>query len=319
MKDEEKTKAQLISELAALRRSEEQYRRLLDEMSDGYVVTHRDRIVFANRPIAEMLGCSVEQVIGRSWKDFFESELVDYIDQTRMEDLAPLLTAQVHRPDGDTLFVELALRPATYRGELAEFTLVRDVTERVRAEEALWQRTDQLEALREMGLELAAQLDLDALLHSVVSRAAELLGGISGSLYLYQPHRDVLEWHVAVGPHPAVTGTVVHRGEGLVGTVWETGEPLVVDEYWNWEGRVLSLDDCPFVAVVGAPVRWGGDFLGVLEVLTDTPGRFSPFDAELLGLFASHAAAAIKNAQLHRELRDYAEDLEQSAGANGAA
>jgi PAS domain S-box-containing protein len=139
LKDEEKTKAQLISELTALRRSEEQYRRLLDEMSDGYVVTHRDRIVFANRPMAEMIGCSVEEIVGRSWKEFFGPEVVDHIDQTPMVDLAPLLTAQTRRLDGSELFVEMSLRPATYEGGLAEFTLVRDVTERVQAKEALRQ------------------------------------------------------------------------------------------------------------------------------------------------------------------------------------
>ena len=47
----------------------------------------------------------------------------------------------------------------------------RDITERKRAEEEIQRRTSQMESLRELALEIMAQLDLDALLRSIVSRA----------------------------------------------------------------------------------------------------------------------------------------------------
>jgi PAS domain-containing protein len=56
------------------------------------------------------------------------------------------------------------------RGRLTGHLIVlRDITERKRAEEEIRQRTTQLEALRKVGLELTSQLDLDALLHSIAS------------------------------------------------------------------------------------------------------------------------------------------------------
>jgi diguanylate cyclase (GGDEF)-like protein/PAS domain S-box-containing protein len=188
-------------------------------------------------------------------------------------------------------------------------------------EEEIRQRTAQLEALRQVGLEVTAQLDLDALLRSIVSRAVELLEGTAGGLDLYQPERDALEWIASMGIAPVPGRAVTRRGEGLSGRVLETGEPLIVDDYQHWEGRAAAWESYPFTAVVGVPVRWGGEFLGVLEVLADPPRTFSSADAKLLSLFATQAAIAIRNARLYEGTRSRAEQLavvNRLAGAAGA-
>ena len=194
-------------------------------------------------------------------------------------------------------------------GFLAVSRLIHNITERQRAEEALRRRTAQLEALRQVELELVAQLDLDALLRSIASRAVELLGVTTGGLYLYRPERDLLEWVVAIGPDVAPIGIVLHRGEGLSGKVWENDEPLIVDDYQHWEGRAAAWKGYPTTAVVGVPVRWGEEFLGVLNVASDSPRAFSPADAELLNLFVTQAAVAIRNARLYEAERKRATQL----------
>jgi len=195
---------------------------------------------------------------------------------------------------------------------------LQNLAERQRAEGEIKRRTVQLEALREVGLELTAQLDLDTLLSYIVSRAVELVGGNSGGLYLYRPERDVLEWAMAVGPHLAPIGTVLRRGEGLSGKVWESGEPLIVDDYQAWEGRAAVYEGYPFGAVVGVPVRWGEELLGVLNVLADPPHTLSPADVELLSLFAQQAAIAIKNAKLYGEAQWKSQELARLSEASQA-
>lgn len=184
-----------------------------------------------------------------------------------------------------------------------------EITERKRVEEALRQRTAQLEALREVGLELTAQLDLDALLHSIVSRAVELLGGTAGGLDLYRPDQDALDLVVSIGLGHTPTNAYLRRDEGIAGKVLEMGEPLIVDDYSQWPERPDMWEGYPLAAVIGVPVRWGEEFLGVIIVATETPGAFSPADAELLSLFATQAAIAIRNVRLYEEIRQRA--LEQ--------
>jgi two-component system cell cycle sensor histidine kinase/response regulator CckA len=187
---------------------------------------------------------------------------------------------------------------------------------RRRAEQALRQRTAQLEAMQEVSLELAAQLDLDTLLHSIVSRAIELLGGTSGGLYLYRPEQDALEWSMAVGRTEAFIGSVLHRGEGLSGKVWETGELLIVDDYGHWEGRASAYDGVHVGAAVAAPIRWGDAFLGALNVSSEAVGAFSSAHAELLSLLTTQAAIAIRNAQLYEEAQARSRYLETLQGIN---
>ena len=186
--------------------------------------------------------------------------------------------------------------------------------ERKQAEKEIRKRTAQLEALQQVGLEVAVELDLDTLLHSIVSQAIQLVGGISGGLYLYRPDRDVLEWAVVVGPNLAPVGSCLRRGEGLSGKIWQTGQPLMVDDYQHWAGRAAIYAGYPIAATVGVPVRSGSEFLGVLNVAADAPCLFSSADAELLSLFAAQAAIAIKNARLfqsEREQRALAETLRE--------
>jgi signal transduction histidine kinase len=193
--------------------------------------------------------------------------------------------------------------------------------EKLRAEEETRQRTAQLEALRQIGLELVAELDLDSLLRSIAELATRLLGGALGGLFLYRPERDLLEWSVCIGSGPMPIGSICRRGEGLSGKVWEIGHPLIVDDYRCWEGRSPAYEAYGYTAIVGAPVRWGDEFLGVLTVNGDAPHTFSQADAELLSLFATQAAIAIHNARLfqsEREERELAQVLRETGAALSA-
>jgi PAS domain S-box-containing protein len=182
--------------------------------------------------------------------------------------------------------------------------ILAEIAERAGVEAALQKRTDQLETLRQTIFDLSPQSELDDLLHSIVSRATELLEGTAGGVYLYRSDQDVLEWVVATGPNVSPTGSIVLRGEGLSGRVWQTGEPLIVTDYQQWEGRLTATDVHSWGGIVGIPIRYGpghsqGEFLGVLNVMKESPGRFSPNDAKFLDLFAGQAALAIRNVRLY--------------------
>ncbi len=164
-------------------------------------------------------------------------------------------------------------------------------------------RTAQLEALREVGLALTSELDLDALLHTITAQAIELLGAAAGWLYLYRPEQDVLASVVTIDPSGRIPSAVLRRGEGLTGKVLETGQPLIVDDYEHWPGQAAIFKGYNVSAVMGVPIWLGQEFLGVLSIV-DRPTPFGAADVELLSLFATQAAVAIRNAQLVRSLQE---------------
>jgi len=173
------------------------------------------------------------------------------------------------------------------------------------------QEARRLEALRDVGLELGAQLDLQSLLHSIVAHAIDLLEADDGGLYLYRAEQEILERVVSVGGTIPI-GSVLHRGEGLSGQVWATGHLLIVDDYQQWDGKAAVFQEEPSMAIVGVPVRWGERLVGILNVAAMPPRRFSPADAELLSLFATQAAVALENARLYADLEQRIEQLKRT-------
>lgn len=173
--------------------------------------------------------------------------------------------------------------------------------ENARLYEEARRQTAQLEALHEVSLALTAQLNLDELLHAIVKRAISLVGGNAGGLNVYQPEQDVLDFAIHTGFEQLPDDTTLRRGEGMAGKVWESGSPIIIENYATWEGRSeVWREHMGRFTDIGVPVRWGEEFLGVLEVMADPPHTFSSQDAELLNLFATQAAIALRNARLYK-------------------
>jgi PAS domain S-box-containing protein len=199
----------------------------------------------------------------------------------------------------------------THAGQLQAFADQAAVAiKNARLYEQVQHHAAQLEALHRVTLDITAELDLKALLEALAKTAFELLNAQSGGVYLYEPERDLIRWTVGVGSGLAPIGTTLKRGEGISGRVWESGKPLVVQNYAQWEGRAESYAGYDFPVVLGVPIHWSDEFLGVINATADDPSKFSEQEAELLGLFADQAAVAIKNARLYQEVRGHADQLE---------
>lgn len=196
---------------------------------------------------------------------------------------------------------QLLLELADCQRRLAELEI--SEAQHKRVSETLQRLAEQLEALRRAGLEISNNSKPGALLNCVVSRAIELLRGTAGVLYLHDPRRDVLVSQVACGPNLEPTGAKLRRGQGLVGEVWEAGEPLIVDDYRRWARLGSAEDECPWTTAVGLPIGSGKQFLGVLCVMSESKTTFSSTDVELLSLLTSLVGLIVENARLSDQAR----------------
>lgn len=180
-------------------------------------------------------------------------------------------------------------------------------------------RLAEMEALRESLLEITSQLNLDALLEMLTDYAIRLIDVAAGGIYLYLPDEDVLEWAVRAGDSRIPIGIRLKRGEGMSGRVLENKQPLIVNDYNHWEGHSDQFDDDPYSSVIGVPIIWQGQLLGVLNAAAEPSQRaFNDHDLWLLTLFANQAAIAIQNARLFEaesQQRALAEALRDTAAA----
>jgi diguanylate cyclase (GGDEF)-like protein len=86
----------------------------------------------------------------------------------------------------------------------------------------------------------------------------------------------------------------------MAGRVAQTRQPLHVDNYRSWAGRTPQYDDIALTAVIGVPMIYQGELIGVLAVgeMGTTTRQFAESDAFLLDLFAAHTASAVHNTRL---------------------
>jgi len=127
-----------------LRESEEKYRKLVDLLPDGIYVDKVSGIIeLANQALARILGAeSPEELIGRCILDMVHPDYHESF-KARMGivygggEAISFLERKLIRKDGSFIDVEIAATPFMFRGEKCAQVVVRDITERKRAEAAL--------------------------------------------------------------------------------------------------------------------------------------------------------------------------------------
>ncbi len=170
-------------------------------------------------------------------------------------------------------------------------------------------RSAEQTALLDTMQDLQGELELSKLLQRVVERAVNLLGVTGGELAIYDEERRELEIVASHNIGSDSTGTRMAPGEGAMGKVAETHEPLIIPDYLEWTGRSEKYVDTTARGVVVVPLLIGSRLVGTLaSVHTEADRTFGPEDLRLLNLFAPQAAIAIENARLFTRERMRAEE-----------
>jgi PAS domain S-box-containing protein len=139
----------------ALRRSEERYRTILEEMEDSYFeVDLGGHLTFVNSATCRALGYSREELIGKSYKDYTAEEDIESVFQIFNEVYKTGVPNKgfawkTIRKDGVQGFAETSVSPLRNdKGEIIGFRGVgRDVTERKQTEEALQAERNKLQSV----------------------------------------------------------------------------------------------------------------------------------------------------------------------------
>ncbi|MGB2885256.1 MAG: PAS domain S-box protein, partial [Dehalococcoidia bacterium] len=184
-----------------LRESEEKFRRLVEEMNDGYCVLQGSRVVFVNARCAEMFGYTSEEVIGKSLQKLLPPEIVDELSEVRArrqsgETVSEQYETTLVGKDGTSYTAELGTRVIDYAGRPALSVVIRDITERKRAEDEVRRLNEELE---QRVIERTTQLqavnkELEAFAYSVSHDLRAPLRSIDGfSQILMEDYTDKLD------------------------------------------------------------------------------------------------------------------------------
>lgn len=138
---------------AALRESEERNRIIVETAQEGiWVLDASNRTVFINKKLADMLGYSPDEIMGRPPTDFIPPDDVAFTEEKLVRKRAGEVDqydARYYRKDGGTLWVIVHSAPirgadGRYAGAMATMT---DITARKQAEAALLNHQAEIETL----------------------------------------------------------------------------------------------------------------------------------------------------------------------------
>jgi PAS domain S-box-containing protein len=126
----------------ALRESEEKYRTLVEQASDGILVIQDETIRFANERAGEIWGGMGRDLVGRRFVELLdpgEAPRVTEIHRARLAGMPVprVFDTVIRRKDGIPVHLAINAGIVTYQGAPATLAFIRDITERKKGEEAL--------------------------------------------------------------------------------------------------------------------------------------------------------------------------------------
>ncbi len=161
-------------------------------------------------------------------------------------------------------------------------------------------RADEHKALHDTMADLSSELELSKVLQAVIARAVTLLGVSGGEVAIYDDESGELVVLASENIGKDSTGTRIALGEGAMGTVAKTKEPIIIPSYHEWLGQSPKYSDIVVHSVMAAPLVIGRRLMGAIATVHSDPDRvFNEEDLRLLNLFAPQAAIAIENARLY--------------------
>ncbi len=146
-------------------KSEEFYHRIMRLVREGIWIVGQDGIIiFVNPCLAELLGYSTKEMIGRYWFDFMDDQGIA-ICQKNLEkwknDIAEQDDFQLFKKDGTCVYTKLSIAPIAEKDQFAgTIVLVTDISDYKRAEATLQLKQEELTAAnKELGVQ-TAKLDI---------------------------------------------------------------------------------------------------------------------------------------------------------------
>jgi PAS domain S-box-containing protein len=201
--------------------------------------------------------------------------------------------------------------------------IIMEITERVRAEQALERHNLNLALLNQVSQALIATPDLPRIVERLLRAAAQITAAEGSLVWLWDEERAgelACQGILFDGESRTPYDVRLRPGQGIPGWVAQRGQSVVVahaqddPRFFPGIDQQLGLQTTSLLAV---PLQIRDHISGVLQVVnkqgaipTDAPPGFDAEDHVLIEMLAASATAAIDNARLIESLRQYGMELE---------
>jgi PAS domain S-box-containing protein len=306
---------------------------IVDSSDDAIVGKTLDGIVTSwNAGAQRVFGYTAEEMIGQPVSRLIppncSDDLATILAAIRRGERVDHYETERIRKDGRRIHVSLTVSPIKDSSGtiVGASKIARDITQRKEDEAELRRQREAIDGLHQVGLAVAAELDLDKLLQAVTDAATRLTGARTGAFF-YQAAD-------AAGDRPRLRALSGAERADLVALGSPRRTALLAPTFAG--ERTVRHDDVvsdprygrnaphhgtppghpPVRSYLAAPiVGRGGAVFGALLLAHPAPGVFTERAERMVSGLAAHAAVAIDNARLYEAERSLRAEAEASSRA----
>ncbi len=123
----------------AFREQDEHYRAIVENINDGLYIYDGNSLVFFNDQLSEIIGYTREEMYKKDVWEFFHPDDRERIkqnayDRLKGKDIPTSFPSRIICKDGSTKYGDFTVRKIVYQGKPAILGVVRDITQRIKAE-----------------------------------------------------------------------------------------------------------------------------------------------------------------------------------------
>jgi len=296
---------------------------VLDTLQDSYFESDLAGVItYANQALCDNLGLSKDEVIGKHFRHFTIRTSVREIFQKFnqvIETKTPLepFKYNYRSMDGRFYIAETTISPIIENGEvIGTRGVMRDITDKVIAEEELRQtkedaeaRAEQLAAINRIAVIVNQSLHLNDILQALCQELTKIFpirnAGI-GLLGADKVSLEIVAFHAIDPAEKSALGMVLpFEGNPSSQEVIEKKKTVVIQDAQN-DPRMSSLADISkrrgTKSIMIVPLLTRGEAVGTIGMPAENPEHiFTESEIELAETIASQIAAAIDNARLYAQ------------------
>jgi PAS domain S-box-containing protein len=310
-----------------LKESEKKHRELIENANDAIVIIEPTGYFgFVNPKFCKMTGYSKEEATNLNYSKSIHPDDLDMVTKRFGKAMSKEVMPRSYEfrmltKSREVLYVEVNTTPLKREEKVVGIqAIVRDITERRQAEQALHKLTNELTALYEASQVFLGQIEVETTLKNICRLAVEHFGLKIAWVGLIFKGDFIVHPVSAYGLEEdhlrsiRITWDDSPTGRGPIGTAIRTARAIATNRIETdpanapWREAALTHG---YRSSAALPLCYGDEVLGVLNVYSAEPECFTEDRLQVLQSLANLAALGLQKARLYDQAQRNAAELEK--------